>query len=212
MLSPCSRVAAHRNVLYGANDYFKALFTTKLKEKGQHEISIKDVDGAVLQQLVGYCYSGEIGIDISNAKNLTKAANMFRFTEVLKNCAAFYSSILSASTCLGIREIADLHNLGPLMEAAHDFMLDNFSKVFKCDEFNQLSAEHLSVLLKDDEINVTSEEEVFMALMGWVKYDISNRKQSFGALLGCVRFQHIKESVSSTAMIILVSCAKLNET
>lgn len=157
------------------------------------------MDGAVLQQLVQYCYNGEIGIDIFSVEEMTKEANMFRFTEVHANCAAFYLKMLSASTCLGFRDIADLHNMGPLKKAAHDFVLDNFVDVSRYDEFLQMNADHLTVLLKDDEINVTSEGEVFASLMDWIKYDINGRKQSLESLLECVRFKHIKDSVSSAS-------------
>lgn len=127
-------------VLYAGSDYFKALLTNGFKERGQQEISIKEVDGDAFQQLIKYCYIGKIAIDSANVDELTRAATMLQFNEVQENCVAFYLTILSASNCMGIREIADLYNMRPLRDAAHELVLDHFMQLSKCVEFLQLSA------------------------------------------------------------------------
>lgn len=195
------RIPAHRNVLFGASEYFETLFTTDLKERGQYEIAMKKMDGDILKQLVEYCYTGEIGIDSANVEEITNAANMLRFAEVQENCATFYSSVLSLPKCLGIWRVADLHNMGQLKETAHALVMDRFVEISMFEEFHELSAAHLSILLRDDELNVTSEEEVFVALMGWVKSEVKRRKQSLSSLLECVRFNHIKDSVSRKSIM-----------
>lgn len=197
------RIPAHRNVLYGASEYFGTLFTTEMKERSQTEISIQKVDGDVLLQLVNYCYIGEIGIDSANVVEMTNAANMLRFTDVKENCSAFYLSNMSLANCLGIWRTADLHDMGQLKDTARDFVMDRFVEVSKCDEFIELCAEDLFILLRDDEINVTSEEEVFIALMGWVKHAPETRKQLLGTLLECIRFNHIKDSVRKKTIILI---------
>lgn len=191
------RIPAHRHILYAANHYFKTMFTMGLKESSQSEISIQDVDGEILQQLITHCYTGQIAVAAENVDEMTIAANMLQFKEVREQCAAFYPSILCVSNCLGIREIAALHNMARLQEEAHHFVLDHFVDVSKSDEFLQLSNEQLSELLVDDEINVTEEEEVFRALMRWVKYDVNGRTKYFESALKGIRFQHVKETVSN---------------
>lgn len=42
-------------------------------------------------------------------------------------------------------------------------------------------------LLKSDDLNVTSEEQIFHALMGWINFDPINRRQHIGYLLGYVK-------------------------
>lgn len=162
----------------------------------QSEIAIRGVDGDVLQQLIEYCYSGEITIDARNVREMTRAAMMLQFTDVQEHCAAFYSTILNASNCLSIREVADLYNISGLKGEAHYIVVKHFMEVFKGEEFVQLSVDDLAALLGDDEINVTKEEDVFEALMRWVQHDVERRKPSLGFLLDVVRFQHIGESVS----------------
>lgn len=169
-----------------------------MKERGQSEILIKEVDGDVLEQLVKYCYTGEITINSAIVDELTKAATMLQFTAVQRNCAAYYSTRLCPSNSLEIRETADRHNMVQLRETAHAFILKQFMDVSKCSEFYELSAEPLAVLLKEDALNVVQEEDVFGAVMRWAKHDIENRKHLLETLLNCVRFNHIKESVSKS--------------
>lgn len=57
----------------------------------------------------------------------------------------------------------------------------------KNQEFFQLSAEQLSNLLKSDDLNVTSEEEVFYSLMEWVQHDPANREKDVPDLLSLIR-------------------------
>lgn len=190
--------------LIEGTEYFQTMFTTEMKERGQEEITIQKVDGDILRQLTEYCYSGKIAINSGNVLEMTKAADMMQFNEVKENCADFYSTMLHPATCLGILEIADLHNMMTnLKEAAHEFILYRFKEVSKCDEFFLLHVDQLSVLLANDKLNVPGEEDIFKALMDWVKYDLDGRKPLLKTLLKCVRFTHVKEPVSR--LIILSS-------
>lgn len=172
------------------------MFKIGWKEGVQAEILMKDMDGDILQQLVENCYTGEIEIGSENVDKLASAATMLQFTEVQRHCTSFYTAILEASNCLGIREVADAHNMVQLKERAHAFVLDHFMEVYTGHEFHNLSSHQLSELLQDDEINIAEEEDVFAALMGWAKHDMDNRKPSLPSLFRCIRFQHMKDSVS----------------
>lgn len=57
----------------------------------------------------------------------------------------------------------------------------------KNQEFFQLSAEQLANLLKSDDLNVTTEEEVFYSLMEWVQHDQANREKDVPDLLSLIR-------------------------
>lgn len=172
------------------------MFTNGWKECGQSDVPIKGVRGDILQQVIEYCYSGEIAIDSANVEAVLKAATMLQISGVQEECTEFCFDILVPSNCLGIREIADVHHMVRLKEEAHTFVLERFVEVTNGGEFYQLSVEQLSALLKHDEINVAEEEDVFAALIGWINHDVERRTKLLESLLECVRFQLIDESVS----------------
>ena len=62
-----------------------------------------------------------------------------------------------------------------------------FFQVMQSDEFLLLSKEQLIGIISSDEINVRNEEQVFNAVMQWVKYDLTNRRVFLSQVLGNVR-------------------------
>lgn len=182
-------------VLFVASEYFKTLFSSQLNVYGQQELSINGVDSDVLEQLIEYSYTGEIAINSANVEKLTMAATQLEFAEVKDNCGEFYFNILTVSNCWRIGTIAELYSMLHLKESVHAFNLDHFVELSQCDEFLHLDVERLTILLKADELNVTSEEDVLNALMVWVKFDVEGRKPAFDILLNYIRFKHIKDSV-----------------
>lgn len=202
------RIRAHRNVLFASSDFFYEMFSTDVKQDKQQETStneisikefaIKSVDGAILQALIVFCYSGEISINNVSVERLWKASVMLSLNEVKEICIEFYLGNLKICSCLEIWEIAKRQDMPRLKEEARAFVLDFFMEVAKCREFLKLDSKRLSVLLRDDEISIPAEEEVFNALMGWIKHDVVARKQCLDELLECVRLKHVKYSVSES--------------
>ena len=56
-----------------------------------------------------------------------------------------------------------------------------------------MPAGELVKLLSSDELNVSSEEEVYQALLSWINFDLAKRTQSAAKLLGCVRYESHKQ-------------------
>lgn len=54
------RIPSHRVVLSGASPYFAAMFTGDLREAREAEVTLQEMEGDSLYQLVQYCYTGEI--------------------------------------------------------------------------------------------------------------------------------------------------------
>lgn len=64
------------------------------------------------------------------------------------------------------------------------------SQVMESEEFMLLPANQLIDIISSDELNVRSEEQVFNAVMAWVKYSIQERRPQLPqVILGTVTFQ-----------------------
>lgn len=169
---------------------------TGLSDDNHTQINILGVRGYILQQLIKTCYSSEITINTENVLELTKASYILQFLEVYDNCIKFYIKNLKPSNCLSILQTADQHNLKRLVQTATQFAIDRFGEIAKCREFLLLNIAQLSDLLAADDLFVPFEEDVFLAVMDWIKYDINDRKQYLENLLKCIQFSHVKNSVS----------------
>lgn len=69
-------------------------------------------------------------------------------------------------------------------------------EVWKNQEFFQLNSEQLSNLLKSEDLNVPSEQDVFYALMAWIQHDSSGRKKHIPELLALIKLPLLEPSVS----------------
>jgi len=76
---------------------------------------------------------------------------------VARACCDFMASHLHPSNCVGIRNFAELHGHRELMSSADDFILDNFLAVSASEEFHEMSANNLSMIVASSYLNVRSE-------------------------------------------------------
>ena len=65
--------------------------------------------------------------------------------------------------------------------------MENFPSVVKTDDFKSLDFERVQDLISRDEIVVSKEEEVYEAVIIWVKHEVASRECLLPELLKCVR-------------------------
>ncbi|XP_058968311.1 kelch-like protein 1 isoform X2 [Pocillopora verrucosa] len=181
------RIKAHRLVLAAFSDYFSALFTGELCEKGQSVVHLTDMDPQAVEDLVQYAYTSHIEIRVDNVENLLSVSCILQIDEVKEACSEFMKHQLHPSNCLGIRAFADGHGCSELYKIADAFTKERFVDVVKNQEFVLLSSECVARLLSSDDLNVSSESQIFDALCMWAEYDKESRKKVLPRLLGLVR-------------------------
>ncbi|XP_071455717.1 kelch-like protein 18 [Hetaerina americana] len=179
--------SAHRIVLAAAVPYFHAMFTHDMVESHQKDITMKGIEAVALEALINFVYSGRISIDPNNVQSLMVGSSFLQLTEVRDACADFLSKRLHPQNVLGIKSFADALLSFGLVRAADDFIQEHFSEVAKGDEFLSLELNALLELIKRDDLRVSSEEQVFEAVMSWVQRDPETRSSALPSLLVHVR-------------------------
>lgn len=158
-----------------------------LRETEESEVILGNVNGDVLQSVVNYCYTGTIEIREDNVETLLATACLMQLKEVVEACSRFLAHQLHPSNCLGIAVFAEHQSCDSLLSEANAYTSLNFMQVVKNQEFLQLTLEQMSRLLSSEELNVSSEEHIFHALMGWVNHDPNARKSHLAKLLSLVK-------------------------
>lgn len=176
------------------------MFTTALRESQQEEITLVEVHGDPLQLLIGYCYTGNIEIREDTVETLLATACLFQLTEVVNACCNFLARQLHPSNCLGVALFAEQQSCNTLLKLSSSYTFDHFMQVCKNQEFYQLSADQLSNLLKSDDLNVPSEQDVFAALMSWVQHESATREKCIPDLLALVRLPLLPPAVSEVVV------------
>ena len=132
-------------------------------------------------------FVGVLDLQEDNVENLMSAACLLQLPAVIDACCSFFRKLLHPSNCIGIRLFADSQSCLQLRDYAQQYTEDNFQEVIKNQEFMLLPAGELEKLLSSDDLNVPSEEIIFQALMDWVNFDFTPRKEEVSRLLACVR-------------------------
>lgn len=190
-----NRIKTHRLVLCPANNYFASLFTSEMQEKDKPEISLKDIAGPILKDLIEYCYTDQIAINQENVYDLMAGASMYQFTRLADEFEKYFRKNIRAQNCLGLWGSARQHAYEVLDELAFDFICEHFTEVLNTDEFLVLGIELLVELLSDDKLEVSSEEDVFNSIKNWLKFDVLGRKMFSESLIETVRMTKISDKV-----------------
>ncbi|XP_039250579.2 kelch-like protein 18 [Styela clava] len=179
--------SAHRIVLAASIPYFNSMFTTDMVEANMPVIPMQGIDVAALEAIINYAYSGRITLDITNVQSILVGANFLQLQNVKDYCCEFIKKRLHPTNCLGIRHFAELLMCGSLVEKANSFIEQRFLEVTKSQEYLQLSLDEVTDLLARNEINVSSEEQVFHAATVWIKEDPTERTKLMQELLQYIR-------------------------
>lgn len=178
---------AHRIVLAACSDYFCAMFTNEMCEKRESTIHIQGISAAVMQILLDFIYTETVNVNVGNVQELLPAACLLQLTGVKKACSAFLEKQLDPTNCLGIKIFAESHGCVTLSNAAEKYSVQVFDEIIENEEFKLLPVEEVERLIRSDDIQVTSEEPVFEAVIKWVKADPETRKNMLARLLQYVR-------------------------
>ncbi|XP_072504681.1 kelch-like protein 20 isoform X1 [Notamacropus eugenii] len=181
------KIYAHRVILSACSPYFRAMFTGELAESRQTEVVIRDIDERAMELLIDFAYTSQITVEEGNVQTLLPAACLLQLAEIQEACCEFLKRQLDPSNCLGIRAFADTHSCRELLRIADKFTQHNFQEVMESEEFMLLPANQLIDIISSDELNVRSEEQVFNAVMAWVKYSIQERRPLLPQVLQHVR-------------------------
>ena len=178
---------AHKLILSACCPYFRAMFTQEMAESRQKEVTIQDVDEHAMELLIDFAYTAVIKIDETNVQTILPAACILQLQEIQAACCEFLKKQLDPSNCLGIKFFADTHACSDLLHVSELYTLHNFQDVVESEEFLLLSTEELCEIISSDELNVITEEDVFVSVMKWVRFNISERKDKLKEVLKHVR-------------------------
>ncbi len=177
------KFTAHRIVLASSIPYFNAMFLNEMIESRQEVITINSVDHNAMEQFINYSYNGIITITNENVQSLLIAANFFHLKNIKTACCEFIKKRLTIQDVLPIRTFADQLMCHDLILCCNRFANKNFNKIVHTQPFLDLTAAELNEMLQRDDLNVESEEQIYEAIIEWVKYDEAKRKEQLPEIL-----------------------------
>ena len=164
-------IRGHRVVLAACSPYFRAMLTAGFAESFMSTVSLQDCDAAAVQSMIDYFYTAKLKVNASNAEDILAAASLFQVPTVVEQCGEYLQDQITVSNCLGIQSLAMQYSLGNLKAKVDMFVHWNFMDLCKEEEFVLIPARQLLDIVKGDTLHVSTENEVFEAVMRWYKHN-----------------------------------------
>ncbi|XP_026466125.1 kelch-like protein 18 [Ctenocephalides felis] len=198
--------SAHRIVLAASIPYFYAMFTHNMVESKKRDIVMKGIEPKALETLINFAYSGKVTISNRNVQSLMVGASFLQLTKVRDACADFLKMRFHPHNVLGIRQFAETLGCTKLKTHADIYLAQFFHEVCLSDEFLLLSNTEVLNIIQCDGLDISSESEVFEALMGWIGHNPDERQQYLPELLAHIRLpllppQYLADRVATEEMI-----------
>ncbi|XP_077291598.1 kelch-like protein 28 [Arctopsyche grandis] len=168
------RYKTHKSILHAASPLFRTKLNQNIRELVLDCTGIRDES---ITKAFEFLYQGTVDLRLEQAANVVKLAEMWQMDELKKYCYSYLETV-----CLDNRQVTQKN------EEIDDYLLNNFLKIRNHERFLKMSADNVKRLLSSDNLQVSSEEQVFEGLSQWVKYDWTNRKNDLYSLMKCIRF------------------------
>nr|XP_060616900.1 calicin-like [Anolis sagrei ordinatus] len=199
---------AHRNVLAVVSSQVRDLISSENTKTDEFLIYIdcKCLSSALVEELLNYFYTGSIMISEKNVEDILKGAKHFNSQTLKNHCSDFLQSSLNKNNCFQYLLLATMYDLREVGNSAYDSIRDNFDYWAGPQgrrELMNCPSSIFSKLLEDENLHVQNEDQIFLALLEWVKYEKPEREKLFTKY-----FDYLYLSAVSTKML-LVACREV---
>ena len=183
-----SQFAVHGPLLAAASPVFQDIFLDDLLSQECSRYRLRDVTCNTLEDLIEFIYTGKVTLAEENVVDLLHTACVNEISTLVRACCDLLQVQLTSYHAIGIwllaRELQSVYT-SYLEKVAKSFIFTNFASVFREDEF-------LEDIIRKYHLGVQNEEEVFAAVVNWIKAD-EDRSSFFCDLLKCVRLDMEKD-------------------
>lgn len=187
LISCGKRISAQKVVLAASIPYFQLMFTSDMLESNASEVEINEVEPEAIIQMVNYAYNQRVKITLQNVQSVMTASNYLQVTDVTEACCSFLLKHLRPQNVLGILGFCqDMSAEDTFVNDINDYISKHFLAVSKEEEFLSLPVDVFLSLLKQDDLYVEDETDIFHAAIRWLQYE-PGRREFAARALSCVR-------------------------
>ncbi|CAN9509128.1 unnamed protein product [Ophioblennius macclurei] len=190
-------LSAHRCVLAAASQYFALVLGGRFSESRTGRVELKEwsspsgPEADTVERVIQFMYTGEVRVSAGNVHDVLELADRFLLEQLKSFCGHFLMKKLSLSNCVAVHSLAHVYTLDQLAQRAAKMIRRNFHKVIRNEEFCSLPFHLVRDWLHDPEITVNSEQELFEAIVRWIRHDSDQREKHFEELFGLLRLLQI---------------------
>ncbi|XP_070568288.1 kelch-like protein 26 [Ptychodera flava] len=196
------RYNLHRVILASCSDFFRAMFTGKMKESTDDVITLAydSLTTEAFEIMVDFAYKSQLKLTRDNVFEVFMAADHLQMLSAMAMCAEYLLNLvddmtIQVSHLLTIAEFLSKYDLPEVKEKVTKCMAAKFENLADTKEFSEaFSREKLAGLLERDDLVAGSEADVLQIVVKWVEADEDNRIEYLEDLISRVRLPLIEPS------------------
>ena len=189
-------IPCHRVLLAAASEYFHHKMTASMEGNSENHnlLEIEDIKFQTLQLVVSYLYTGYISITIDNAGEVIAASKLLKLGSLLQRCEAHLMLAADTKNCITLFRIGNVHGMANLTQKGSQLMVENFSDVVTSDNFMEMAEDEVLAYIQSHYLCLPNENEVFGAVVAWIKHAPEKRKGCMERLVQHIRLPYCTES------------------
>lgn len=162
-----TQIAAHKTLLAGTSDVFKAMFYGKMKETGGN-VHVPDTSEAAFVEFLQYFYMSKVKLSAGHVEQVLYLGQKYNVEKCVNDSVRYLIELLDDENVCSRLSLAILYAHENLMKACEKHILLNSVGVFQSVGFLACDRQVLEHILKMG-LTLCAETVVFEAMMSWVK-------------------------------------------
>ena len=130
-------IKAHKAILLSRCNHFKTMFMS-FAERESPELRLHGITYEVFSHVIEHIYTDNSNISVDVVVDVLDAANLYEIDSLKRNCSEKIIGNLECDNVLVLLERAVKYECHALKTACIDFIVDNFSEVFRTQDYNDM--------------------------------------------------------------------------
>ena len=170
-------------------------YSNVLTEKFQQQPSgsvchlhLTSYNAAVIHSILEFVYTTDMSLN-DHVIDPVLGCSLETGLDIVVQICTNYLSNYGVETALHYHAITQKYDLVDLENAIFSFICEYFIDISKSKSFLKANVKIVRALVNEDRLNVTSELDVFNAILAWIDFNRQERISFAPGLISCVRMQ-----------------------
>jgi len=186
------KTLAHKVVLCTWSDTFRVMLQNETwKESHQQElaIAVDEREAPLFKKMLTYMYTGTLDIPFDEVIPLLALSNYYGVIPLKDACGEILGKNIDGDNVFYLLEIVQQYACTKLNQQCAEYLAENFGDMLVSDKLMSLDVETWIEMLKTDDVQVNSEEDVLEAVIRYSdQFDEEKRVEVLEKTLPHIRF------------------------
>jgi len=171
------------------NKFILAVWSAKFREmlknpSNELQVQVKSKkDTEIFKMMLLYLYTGTLKIVSDDVLPLLQVAAEYGVHPLIEQCAELLGEDITEDTVFSLLLICDKYSCTLLRKKCAKYLASNFTSLVKKDRVFELDVDTCFELVKSDDIDSKSEEELFQWVVAYAKHQKGKTEKNLGEIV-----------------------------